>query len=168
MAAWVWWRGEPAASLRSGGCKRAVDKVKRSGRRTCPKVFMGGWNRSNHWRGGFSLLPRSHPLAPSGRSPELGGLVSPTLSKGGMVASHRHLKEGIRSHGSAYTVRNHSWRLESEPLPSFVRVLPTGLPERATVRFLEPGLGGASPQTTARHRKSRTLNDGVGGTVRSS
>lgn len=36
-------------------CKREQRTVRRSGRRTCPKVFTGGWNRSNHWKGGFSL-----------------------------------------------------------------------------------------------------------------
>lgn len=66
--------------------------VRRSGRRTCPKVFTGGWNRSNHWKGGFSLLPRSQPLVPSGRSLEQEAyFVNTTLSKGGMVASGRHL-----------------------------------------------------------------------------
>lgn len=44
--------------------------------------------------------------------------MSPTLGKGGMVASRRHLKEGIRSHGSTYTVRNHVWRFQSlSPFP---------------------------------------------------
>lgn len=57
-------------------------------RRMWPKVFMGGWSRSNHWRG-LSLLPRSHPQAPSGRPQEQEGLLSPTHSEGGMVAAGR-------------------------------------------------------------------------------
>lgn len=71
MAAWVWWGGEPAASLRSWRLQeRAVDTVRRSGRRTCPKVFTGGWNRSNHWRGVFP----SAKITPLG--PQVGGLQS--------------------------------------------------------------------------------------------
>lgn len=57
-------------------------------RRMWPKVFMGGWSRSNHWRG-LSLLPRSHPQAPSGRPLEQERLLSPTHSKGGMVVAGR-------------------------------------------------------------------------------
>lgn len=139
--------------------ERAADRVRRPGRTTCPKVSTGGWNRSNHWRG-FCLLPRSHPRAPSGRSPERGGLVSPTHCKGrGMVAPGRHLQEGSRSHRSTINC----WKLdletpESGPLPSFVTVLPTALPARATGRFLkqrELGLEGARPQGTGRRERAQ-------------
>lgn len=102
MAAWVWWRGELAASLRSWRLReRAVDSQE-VWQDDMPKGLHGWVEQKQPLERSFSLLPRSHPRAPSGRSPEWGGLVSPTLAKGGMVASGKHLKEGIGSVGQPY------------------------------------------------------------------